>query len=84
MIVMMAPTDMAALGLERGQRVTLVGDATDGIARKVEGLAVIPYDLPRGALAGYFPELNPLSPLSRHDLASGTPAAKAIPVRILA
>ncbi len=84
MIVMMAPADMATLGLEKGQRVTLVGDAADGIARTVEGLAVIPYDLPRGALAGYFPELNPLSPLSRHDLASGTPAAKAIPVRILA
>ncbi len=84
MIVMMAPADMAALGLEKGQRVTLVGDAADGIARTVEGLAVVPYDLPRGALAGYFPELNPLSPLSRHDLASGTPAAKAIPVRILA
>lgn len=84
MIVMMAPADMAAMGIEKGRRVTLVGDAADGITRTVEGLAVIPYDLPRGALAGYFPELNPLSPLSRHDLASGTPAAKAIPVRILA
>jgi hypothetical protein len=43
---------------------------------------VTPYDLPNGALAGYFPELNALSPLSRYDLTSHTPAAKAIPVRI--
>jgi hypothetical protein len=33
-------------------------------------------------VAGYFPELNPLVPLSLRDLLSDTPASKAIPVRI--
>ena len=82
MIVMMSPQDMAAAGVEAGARVTLATDLDDGFVRRVEGLKVIPYDLPRGALGGYFPELNALSPLSRYDLASHTPAAKAIPVRI--
>ena len=82
MLVMMSPEDMAAAGLVAEQRIALTSAAEDGIARRVEGLRVIPYDIPRGCLAGYFPELNPLSPLSRGDLASGTPASKGIPVRL--
>jgi molybdopterin-dependent oxidoreductase alpha subunit len=81
-VVMIATADIEALGLQAGQRVALVTDLDDGVARRVEGLKVIPYDLPRGAVAGYYPELNALAPLSRRDLASGTPAAKAIPVRV--
>jgi molybdopterin-dependent oxidoreductase alpha subunit len=81
-IVMMSPKDMAAAGVEAGQRIALVTDLDDGFARRVAGLKVVPYDLPEGALCGYFPELNALAPLSRYDLASHTPAAKAIPVRI--
>ncbi|WP_405406180.1 FdhF/YdeP family oxidoreductase [Paracoccus sp. Ld10] len=82
MLVMMAREDMAAAGLVAEQRITLTSAADDGIARRVDGLRVIPYDIPRGCIAGYFPELNPLSPLSRGDLASGTPASKGIPVRL--
>ncbi|WP_022707454.1 FdhF/YdeP family oxidoreductase [Paracoccus zeaxanthinifaciens] len=82
MLIMMSPDDMMAEGLEPEQRIALDGAADDNIRRRVEGLRVLPYDLPRGCIAGYFPELNPLSPLSRHDLASGTPAAKGIPVRL--
>ena len=82
MIVMMSPRDMEAADVEAGQRVTLVTDLDDGFERRVSGLKVIPYDLPEGALCGYFPELNVLAPLSRYDLVSHTPAAKAIPVRI--
>ena len=82
MIVMMSPRDMERAGVEAGRRITLATDLDDGFARRVSGLKVIPYDLPEGALCGYFPELNALAPLSRYDLASHTPAAKAIPVRI--
>ena len=83
MIVMMSPEDIAAEGLEPGQRIALKTDAADGIDRQVGGLKIIAYDLPRGCVVGYFPELNPLSPLSRYDLASQTPAAKGIPVRLV-
>lgn len=83
MLVMMSPEDMAAEGLAVEQRIGLTGAADDGIARRVDGLRVIPYDLPRGCIAGYFPELNPLSPLSRVDLLSDTPATKGIPVRLV-
>ena len=82
MLVMMSPEDMRDMGLQAEQRITL-GEPGGG-TRQVAGLRVVPYDLPRGCLAGYFPELNPLAPLDRHDMLSDTPASKGIPVRITA
>ncbi|HSQ96775.1 MAG TPA: hypothetical protein VLM18_11875 [Croceibacterium sp.] len=43
-----------------------------------------PFDLPRGCLGGYYPELNPLVPLGYHEELSKTPAYKGVPVRIVA
>lgn len=82
MIVLMSPADMADMKLADGAVVTLVTDCGDNMRRAVSGLTVTPYDLPRGCLAGYFPELNPLVPLDHHDELSKTPAAKGVPVRI--
>ena len=82
MVVLMRPSDMQAADLAEGDLVTLVTDAGDDLHRAVAGLAVTPYDLPPGCLAGYFPELNPLVPLGHHEELSKTPAAKGIPVRI--
>jgi len=81
-VLLMNPEEMRRAGLSEGQRVTLVSDAGDGVAREVDGLAVTPYRLPDGCVAGYYPELNPLIPLAHHDHASKTPAAKSVPVRI--
>ena len=83
-VVLMNPKEIAKAGLHKGQIVTIVGDAEDGIDRRVAGLKVVPFDLPDGCIAGYYPELNPLVPLSWHDHGSQTPAAKAVPVRIVA
>ncbi|MDB5724173.1 MAG: formate dehydrogenase, alpha subunit [Novosphingobium sp.] len=83
MIVLMRPSDISAAGLGEGDLVTLVTDTNDGHHRAVGGLAVTPYDLPHGCIAGYYPELNPLMPLDHHDQLSKTPAAKGIPVRIM-
>lgn len=82
MIVLMNPQEMQRAHLREGDLVTLATDYDDGIAREVSGLAVTPYDLPDGCLAGYYPELNPLVPLDHHDQLSKTPAAKGVPVRI--
>jgi hypothetical protein len=54
------------------------------VARIVEGLEVVPFRLPDGCLAGYYPELDPLIALSHHDEASKTPASKSVPFRIRA
>jgi hypothetical protein len=38
------------------------------------------YNIPRGSIAAYYPEMNGLLPLSYHDKKSKTPSAKSIPV----
>jgi anaerobic selenocysteine-containing dehydrogenase len=82
MIVLMAPDDIAAAGLAENQRVTLASAADDGMSRRLPGLRLIAYDLPRGCVAAYYPEANVLVPLGLHDEASKTPAYKGAPVRI--
>ena len=42
----------------------------------------MPYDIPAGCCAGYYPEGNPLIPLSHHDPKAKTPGYKVLPVRV--
>jgi len=81
-VLLISPSEMERAGLRAGQVVALLSDAEDGIYREVGGLVVTPFDLPVGCVAAYYPEMNPLIPLSHHDRLSKTPAAKAVPVRI--
>lgn len=83
-VVLMNPDDITRLGLRDGQTVKLLSDAGDGVHREVRGLRVVAFDIPRGCVGGYYPECNPLIPLSHHALYSKTPAAKSVPVRIVA
>lgn len=82
-VLLIHPDDMKKAGLEQGQRVTLIGDADDGIDRRVDGLTVTPFNMPPGCIGGYYPEMNPLVPLDHHDQLSKTPAYKSVPVRIV-
>ena len=83
-VVLMHPDDITALGLQAGQRVGLATDVDDGFARSVHGLEVRPYDIPRGSLGAYYPECNPLIPLWQYADESKVPAAKSVPVRVVA
>lgn len=84
MVLFMNIEDRLARGLQREALVSLETISGDGVQRRIEGLTVLDYPMPRGALAGYYPELNPLLPLDYYDRISGTPAAKSIPVRVQA
>jgi molybdopterin-dependent oxidoreductase alpha subunit len=83
-VLLMHPDEIARAGLREGQVVGLKTDAGDGVHRQVDGLTVTPFLLPRGCVASYYPEMNPLVPLSHHDQESKTPAGKGVPVRIVA
>ncbi|MBV9990035.1 MAG: FdhF/YdeP family oxidoreductase [Alphaproteobacteria bacterium] len=83
-VVLINPDEMARAGLKQGDVVALVSDAEDGVHREVGGLKVLPFSLPDGCIAAYYPEMNPLIPLWYHDEQSKTPAAKGVPVRIVA
>jgi formate dehydrogenase major subunit len=84
MVLFMNIEDRLARGLDKEALVSLETISGDGVQRRIEGLTVLDYPMPRGALAGYYPELNPLLPLDYYDRISGTPAAKSIPVRLRA
>jgi molybdopterin-dependent oxidoreductase alpha subunit len=82
-VLLMNTADMERLALPAGTQVSAVTDSTDGIHRSVDKLQVQPFDIPTGCVVGYFPELNPLIPLSHHAKESKVPAAKSIPVRLV-
>ncbi|MFE8872650.1 FdhF/YdeP family oxidoreductase [Acetobacter persici] len=84
MVLFLNATEREERGLKKHARVALETISRDGVRRRVEGLTVLDYPMPPGSVAGYYPELNPLLPLSHFDDISGTPAAKSIPVRIVA
>jgi len=80
MVLFMSEADMAAYGLAQGELVALRTKSDDGIERRVDGLQIVPYDVPAGCIAGYYPECNPLIPLWHHAKESKVPAAKSIDV----
>ena len=71
---------MARHGLRQGDVVALRTNSDDGVERRVDGLQIVPYDVPAGCIAGYYPECNPLIPLWHHAKESKVPAAKSIDV----
>lgn len=81
-VLFINPEDMSELGYEAGQNVDIETLWNDGITRRVSGFKLVPYNIPRGNLAAYYPETNPLVPLSSFGDDSGTPTSKSVPVKI--
>lgn len=82
LVLLMNALDIAERGLRDGDVIDATTVADDGIDRRVRGLRVTAYDVPRGSAAGYFPECNPLVPLWHHAKGSKVPGYKSIPIRI--
>ncbi len=72
--------DIAALGMKHGDWVDLESLCDDGVRRTAMRFMLVEYDIPRGCLAAYYPETNPLVPLSSFADESRTPTSKSIPV----
>ncbi len=81
-VVFINPDDMAALGFSEGQNVDIETLWNDGVTRRVSGFKLVPYNIPRGNLAAYYPETNPLVPLNSYGDISGTPTSKSVPVKL--
>lgn len=84
MVLMMNRNDMVRLGLRADAVVAVTAAADDGVTRRLGGLRVVPYDIPPGCCAAYYPECNVLVPLWQHAEKSKVPAVKSVPVRIAA
>ncbi|MBL1111322.1 FdhF/YdeP family oxidoreductase [Streptomyces sp. 110] len=81
-VVLVNPSDMAQLGLVKGQFVDLVGVWTDGVERRAEDFEVVPYPTARGCAASYYPETNVLVPLDSVAEFSNQPTSKGVVVRL--
>lgn len=75
--------DIRALGMKDGDWVDIHTVWDDGQDRRADRFRLVAYDIPRGNLAAYYPETNPLVPLSSVALNAGTPTSKSIPVLLM-
>ncbi|QSR29587.1 hypothetical protein CFI00_03515 [Nocardioides sp. S5] len=81
-VVFVNPDDLRDLGYAEGDLVDLVSEWRDGVERYARSFRVIPYDQPRGCVAAYYPEANPLVPLDSTADKSNQPVYKSIVVRL--
>jgi molybdopterin-dependent oxidoreductase alpha subunit len=79
-VVFIHAEDIRALGLKDGDWVDIHTVWDDGQERRADRFRLVAYDIPRGNLAAYYPETNPLVPLDSVARDAGTPASKSIPV----
>ena len=80
-IIMMNEKDMESRSIKPLMKVDIVS-SYKGKERHLKNLKAIPYKMPRGACAAYFPEANVLVPLDKTAKVSNTPTSKDVPVRI--
>ena len=79
-VLFIAAEDIAALGMRAGDWVDLESLSEDGVRRQAKRFLLVEYAIPRGCLAAYYPETNPLVPLSSYADESRTPTSKSVPV----
>ena len=82
-VVLANADDLDRLGLVAGQVVTLRSHHA-GQVREAPDFVVVPYDIPQGCVATYFPEANVLVPIDSMAKGSKTPASKRVVVRVVA
>lgn len=81
-LVLMNEIDMQSRGLEEFDETDIVSYAKDGSTRSVSGFRAVRYNIPKGSVAGYMPELNVLIPLGDYSEQSDQPLMKQILVDI--
>ncbi len=78
-VLLINPEEMRRAGLSEGQTVSLIGNAGDGVERRVDGLKVTPFALPDGCLGGFYPELaRAQSSLPRQPSGAGFPSNRSL------
>lgn len=80
-VLFMNAEDMRERGLAAEDPIVIVS-RFEGAERTLAGFRVIPYDIPRGNVAGYYPETNPLVPLESFADESRTPTSKSVVVTV--
>ena len=80
-VVLMNENDMSNHDLLKGSLVDLSSEMKSGLIVSPKWF-VVPYDIPEGNVATYFPESNMLIPLDSVADGSNTPTSKSVPIKI--
>ena len=80
-VIFMNPRDMRDRGIRERQLVNIISHF-EGQERKLEKFIAIPYNIPVGNTAAYYPEVNPLVPVASVADISNTPTSKFIVVTV--
>jgi molybdopterin-dependent oxidoreductase alpha subunit len=81
-VVFISAEDLTELGFADGDIVDLVSEWADGRDRRALRFRLVEYNTPKGCVAAYYPETNPLVPLDSQAAVSGTPTSKWVVVRL--
>ncbi|MEP2240162.1 MAG: FdhF/YdeP family oxidoreductase [Maribacter sp.] len=81
-VIFMNINDMKAVGLNKLDVVDITS-TYDEIIRVAHNFKVVPYNIPSGNLASYFPETNVLVPYNHFADRSKTPISKSVKVRLV-
>ena len=80
-VVLMNKHDISKYNLSKGELVDLSSEMDSGTVLSPDWF-VVPYDIPEGNVATYFPESNCLIPLDSVAEKSNTPTSKSVPIGI--
>ncbi|RZK27298.1 MAG: hypothetical protein EOO63_13795, partial [Hymenobacter sp.] len=80
-VLFMNPEDAKTRGLKAKDLIDITSHF-EGETRTVEVFQVVPYDIPKGNVCAYFPEANPLVPISSVAKVSNTPTSKYVVVTV--
>jgi molybdopterin-dependent oxidoreductase alpha subunit len=80
-VIFMHPGDIAARGLSSGERVDITSHH-QGTRRTARGFSVVPFSLPPGSAATYFPEANVLVPIDSVADISNQPTSKYVRITV--
>ena len=81
-VIFMNIDDMKAVGLKKLDVVDITS-TYDNTVRTAHNFKVVPYNIPSGNLASYFPETNVLVPYNHFAERSKTPISKSVKVRLV-
>ena len=80
-VILMNKNDISKCNLSKGELVDLSSEMDSGTVLSPDWF-VVPYDIPEGNVATYFPESNCLIPLDSVAEKSNTPTSKSVPIGI--
>ena len=80
-IILVNPGDLRERGIPPCSQVDITS-IWGGERRTARSFTAIPYEMPRGSAAAYFPEANVLVPAGSQAEGSGTPTSKSIEIEI--